>query len=300
MGRGNEGQADGDATERPPYEVADGNAAQAEAWNGDSGRYWVRRRAHQERRYGRLTPRLLAAAGIRADSRVLDLGCGSGGTTLEAARAATEGTVLGVDLSGTMLAEARKQAAAAGLAQVAFAQGDAQVHDFGDAAFDVVISRFGLMFFADPEAAFSNLARALRPGGRLAFLCWRDLAQNPYLTVPFGALAPYAGQPDFGAPGEPGPFSLADAGRITALLEGAGFDGISVGAVDEPMWMGADEDDAVASLTAMPLARKMLDQLGDEARKSALTALRDTLAAHRGEDGVRLGSAAWLVTAGRR
>ncbi|MGY5126650.1 class I SAM-dependent methyltransferase [Streptomyces nigrescens] len=299
MDRDNDRRADGDEA-RPPDEVAAGNAAQAEAWNGDDGQYWVRQREHQEARYRRLTPRLMAAAGIRADSRVLDIGCGSGGTSLEAARAAAEGAVLGVDLSGPMLDEARKQAAAAGLPQVTFAQGDAQVHRFEDAAFDVVISRFGVMFFADPEAALRNIAQALRPGGRLAFLCWRDLAQNAYLTVPFEALAPYVRLPEFGAPGEPGPFSLAGPDRIRALLDGAGFDEISVGAVDEPMWMGTDEDDAVASLTAMPLARTMLDEAGEKPRRAALAALRETMAAHRGPEGVTLGSAAWLVTARRR
>ncbi|MEU8681766.1 methyltransferase domain-containing protein [Streptomyces sp. NPDC048611] len=297
MDRGSDRQADGDGAAQPPDGLAAGNTAQSEAWNGDVGEYWVRRRAHQERRYRRLTPRLMAAAGIRADSRVLDIGCGSGGTALEAARAAAAGTVLGVDLSGPMLAEARRQAAAAGLPQAAFAQGDAQVHPFGEAAFDVVISRYGMMFFADPEEALRNIARALRPGGRLAFLCWRDLALNAYLTVPFEALAPYVPPPDFGAPG---PFSLADPGRIRALLDGAGFGGVSVEAVDEPMWMGTDEDDAVASLTAMPLTRSLLDEAGEEARGRALAALRETLAAHRGPDGVTLGCASWLVTAGRR
>ncbi|MFI5523235.1 class I SAM-dependent methyltransferase [Streptomyces platensis] len=300
MNRSSERHPDRDRAARLPEEVAAGNAAQAEVWNGDDGEYWVRRRAHQETRYRRLTPRLMAAAGIRADSRVLDIGCGSGGTSLEAARAAPEGAVLGVDLSGPMLAEARKQAAAAGLPQVTFTQGDVQVHDFGAAAFDTVLSRFGVMFFADPEAAFRNIAHALRPGGRLAFLCWRELAQNAYLTVPFEALAPYVQPPDFGAPGEAGPFSLADPDRIRTLLDGAGFDVRSVDAIDEPMWMGSDEDDAVASLTDMPMARTMLASAGEGAKAGALAALRRTMAAHRGPDGVTLGSASWLVTARRR
>ncbi|MFE6738449.1 class I SAM-dependent methyltransferase [Streptomyces tubercidicus] len=313
MNRGSERRTDGDeavrppdevgkppgAAIRPPDEVAAGNAAQAEAWNGADGQYWVRQRAHQEARYRDLTPRLMAAAGIRADSRVLDIGCGSGGTSLAAARAAAEGTVLGVDLSGPMLAEARRQAAAAGLPQAAFAQADAQVHRFEAAAFDVVISRFGVMFFGDPEAAFRNIAQSLRPGGRLSFLCWRDLAQNAYLTVPFATLAPYVQLPDFGAPGAPGAFSLADPDRIRALLAGTGFEQISVDAVDEPLWMGTDEDDAVASLTDMPMARTMLAEADEEARAGAIAALRQAMGGHRGPGGVTLGSASWLVTAGR-
>ncbi|RXS68801.1 class I SAM-dependent methyltransferase [Streptomyces sp. TM32] len=292
--------AAGDDGTLPPDEVAAGNTAQAEAWNGPNGQYWVRRREHLEERYRRLTPRLMAAAGIRADSRVLDVGCGSGGTSLAAGRAAPEGSVLGVDLSRPMLAEARQQAAAAGLSQVAFEEGDAQIHHFADGAFDVVLSRFGVMFFADPRAAFRNLARALRPGGRLAFLCWRELRENAYLTVPFAALAPYVQLPDLGAPGEPGPFSLAAADRITALLGGAGFEEISLTAVDEPMWMGTDADDAVASLTAMPMAQEMLSGVDEETGTRARAALRDAMTAHLGPDGATLGCAAWLVTARRR
>ncbi|SEE73141.1 class I SAM-dependent methyltransferase [Streptomyces sp. 2314.4] len=284
----------------PPDEVAAGNTAQAQAWNGADGQYWVRQRENLEARYRRLTPQLMAAAGVRPDSRVLDVGCGSGGTSLAAGRAAAEGSVLGVDLSRPLLAEARQQAAAAGLSQVTFAEGDAQIHRFADGAFDVVLSRFGVMFFADPQAAFRNLARALRPGGRLAFLCWRELRENAYLTVPFAALAPYVQLPDLGAPGAPGPFSLDAADRITALLGGAGFEEISLTALDEPMWVGTDADGALAALTAMPMAQEMLSEVGEETGARARAALRDALAAHQGPDGVTLGCAAWLVTALRR
>ncbi|MEU8913045.1 methyltransferase domain-containing protein, partial [Streptomyces libani] len=243
---------------------------------------------------------LTAAAGIQADSWVLDIGCGSGGTSLEAARAAAEGAVLGVDVSAPMLAEARKQAAGCGLPQVTFERGDAQVHRFEDGAFDVAISRFGVMFFADPEAAFANIARALRPGGQLAFLCWRSVRENAYLTVPMGAIAPYVQLPELEAPGAPGPFSLADADRIKKLLDSAGFDEITISAVDEPMWMGPDPDDVVAYQLGIPASRAMLAEASAEARAKTETALRDALAEHQGPDGVTLGSAAWLVTARRR
>lgn len=300
MGQGKDQGVAGDGRTPPPDKIAAGNAGQAETWNGDDGRYWVQQRERQEARYRRLTPHLMAAAGIRADSRVLDIGCGSGGTSLEAARAAAEGAVLGVDVSAPMLAEARKRAADSGLPQAAFERGDAQVHRFEDGAFDIAISRFGVMFFADPEAAFANIARALRPGGQLAFLCWRSLRDNAYMTVPMDAIAPYVQLPELDAPGAPGPFSLADADRITKLLDGTGFDEITISAVDEPMWMGPDPDDVVAYQLDMPGSRAMLAEASAEARAKTVTALRDALAEHQGSDGVTLGSAAWLVTARRR
>ncbi|MGY5137330.1 class I SAM-dependent methyltransferase [Streptomyces nigrescens] len=300
MGQGNDqGVAGGGGTPLPD-EIAADNAEQGGAWNGDDGRYWVQHRERQEARYRRLTPHLMAAAGIQADSRVLDIGCGSGGTSLEAARAAAVGAVLGVDVSAPMLAEARKQAADSGLPQVTFERGDAQVHRFEDGAFDIAISRFGVMFFADPEAAFANIARALRPGGQLAFLCWRSVRDNPYLTVPMGAIAPYVQLPELEAPGAPGPFSLVDTDRIEKLLDSAGFDEITISAVDEPMWMGTDPDDVVAYQLGIPASRAMLAEASAEARAKTETALRDALAEHQGPDGVTLGSAAWLVTARRR
>lgn len=299
MGRNSDQGAEPSAA-GPEEAFAAGNAGQAEAWNGTDGEYWTKYRERQEARARHLTPHLLAAAGLRADSRVLDIGCGTGGTSLAAARTAVEGAVLGVDLSGQMLGAAREQAAAAGLAQVTFAQADAQVHRFEPGAFDTAISRFGVMFFADPEAAFANIAGALRPGGRLAFLCWRSLAENAYLTVPFAAVGPYVQPPSLGGPGEPGPFSLEDPDRIRTLLDGAGFDAITVDAVDEPLWLGSDLDGVMASLLEMPLIRTMLEEAGEGARAEATTALRDAMAAHQGQDGVTLGSAAWLVTARRR
>ncbi|MCX5447361.1 class I SAM-dependent methyltransferase [Streptomyces libani] len=300
MGQGNDQGVAGDGGTPLPDEIAADNAEQGGAWNGDDGRYWVQHRERQEARYRRLTPHLMAAAGIQADSRVLDIGCGSGGTSLEAARAAAEGAVLGVDVSAPMLAEARKQAAGSGLPQVTFERGDAQVHRFEDGAFDIAISRFGVMFFADPEAAFANIARALRPGGQLAFLCWRSVRDNPYLTVPMGAIAPYVQLPELEAPGAPGPFSLVDTDRIEKLLDSAGFDEITISAVDEPMWMGTDPDDVVAYQLGIPASRAMLAEASAEARAKTETALREALAEHQGSDGVTLGSAAWLVTARRR
>ncbi|MGW7525915.1 class I SAM-dependent methyltransferase [Streptomyces sp. NPDC054783] len=280
----------------------DVNTEQAEAWNGDEGTYWVKQLERHEAMYRRLTPRLLEAARITGDARVLDIGCGCGGTTRAAARTAVQGTALGVDLSRPMLEAARRLAVGDGLDRVRFEQGDAQIRPFPPAGFDVALSRFGVMFFEDPQAAFVNIARALRPGGRLAFLCWRSVAENEFLAVPFGALAQYVPLPDLGRPGDPGPFSLADPQRVRELLTGAGFGDVRVEPVDEPMWMGADVDDVVAYQLGTPAARSMLaaaNEAGGETVERALDALRRALAHHQGQGGVELGGAAWLVTAER-
>jgi hypothetical protein len=155
------------------------------------------------------------------------------------------------------------------------------------------------MFFADPAAAFGNISRALRPGGRLAFLCWRELRENAFLRVPLEAVAPYLPLPDPGAPGSPGPFSLADPERVRELLAGAAFGDVGVAALDLPMPLGSDPDDVAGYQLGMPMVRAMLAGAGREARVGARAALRAALAEHQGPDGVTLGCAAWLVTARR-
>src|SRR6266536_1935588 len=194
------------------------NTAQSEAWNGDEGQYFVAQRARHERMGQQHTARLLATAAIGPAEVVLDVGCGCGETTIGAARPARSGRALGVDLSAVMLAEARRLAGREGVRNARFEQADAQVHAFPAAGFDVAISGFGVMFFADPHAAFANIAAALRPGGRLAFLCWQEMTANEWLTVPFAAVAAHVTLPELPAADEPGPFSLADPRRIRAML----------------------------------------------------------------------------------
>ncbi|MEU3727775.1 class I SAM-dependent methyltransferase, partial [Streptomyces sp. NPDC031705] len=190
------------------------NPAQAEAWNGYEGSHWA---AHHDRwnavNAGFDGP-LLAAAAIRPDDRVLDIGCGAGATTRLAARQAHRGHALGLDLSGPMLAQARTAAAREHLANVSFVHGDAQTHPLPDAAYDVAISRFGIMFFSDPAAAFARIAGALKPGGRVAFLCAAEPEGNDWLTA-LTALADVLPTGGFGSPGAPGMFSLSDPDTAT-------------------------------------------------------------------------------------
>ncbi|RBY84877.1 class I SAM-dependent methyltransferase [Blastococcus sp. TF02A-30] len=278
--------------------VAEANADQFRAWNGDDVRGWVVNADRYEAASARFDPWLLRAAGIRPGDRVLDVGSGAGVSTVAAARFAEHGHVTALDISGPLLEAARRRAEHAGLANVTFVQGDAQVHRFAPASFDVVLSRFGVMFFADPRAAFANLASALREGGRLALLVWQELARNEWLGVLFDTLA--AGRPlPAPAPGAPGPFGLADPGTVRGVLTAAGFTDVDLADVREPERLGADVDDAYAFMTSLGPTQGLLAGLDEAARTAALQRLRDRLADRAGPDGVLVGAAAWLVTARR-
>lgn len=274
------------------------NLDQAEEWNAAEGLHFVEHQERYDRMVQRLTPHLLAAASIAADDRVLDVGCGCGETSRAAARLARRGEVLGLDLSGPMLALARRLAEAEGLTNVRFEQGDAQVHLLGEGVFHIALSRNGVMFFADPGAAFANIARALRDRGRLAFLCWQDALENEFITVPGAAALEHVPVPDFGGEG-PGPFSLADPRRIHEILRAAGFRDVDVRGVREPMLIGSDPDDVVQFIRGTGLARGLLEKVDDHAAERATKAIWEALVPYQRPDGVWLGSASWLVTARR-
>jgi SAM-dependent methyltransferase len=277
-------------------EIAPGNQNQLTAWDGEEGGYWAEHADRFDRGVARYQQPLLDAAAIQPTDRVLDIGCGSGRTSLDAAHRAPSGTVLGVDLSAAMLEVARRTATAEGLANVRFAQVDAQVHPFEPGSFDVAVSRTGGMFFADPLAAYANIVRALRPGGRLALLVWQPLAANEWIREIGGSLA--AGRPvPLPPPEAPGPFAFGDPDRARGILTGAGFEGIEVDGLAEPMWFGRDPDDAMGFI--LGLMSWMLEGLDAEGRERAMADLRRTLEQHTGADGVEFGSATWLITARR-
>ena len=192
----------------------------------------------------------------------------------------------------------RGRAEAQGLTNVEFLQVDAQVHPFGDAAFDVAVSSFGVMFFNDQVAAFSNIGRALRPGGRLAVMAWQELARNEWLTALRGALAVgrTLGSPPNGAPG---PFGLAEPDHVRHVLAEAGFVDVQVEPIEEPMNLGADADDAFSFVRTMGIVEGMTHDLDDDDTARALAAVHAVLKDHETPDGVLIGSAAWLITARR-
>jgi SAM-dependent methyltransferase len=284
---------------RPGRDIGVANVEQARAWDGDEGDHWVRYQQRYDAMTGPFTEPLLSAGAIEAADRVLDIGCGTGQTTRLAAQRANRGFALGVDLSSAMLDRAHQDAADEGLTNVRFEQADAQVHAFPPEAFDVVLSRFGVMFFADPVGAFTNIGRAVRPGGRLAFLCWQDALRNEYIAVPLGAALAHLPVPDIGGPGAPGPFSLADRGRIDEVLTQAGFEQVTTTPLEAQMWLGDDADDAVEFLSGTGLARGLLESVEPAGAQRALDAVRDALRRYEAPDGLHLGGAAWLVIAGR-
>jgi SAM-dependent methyltransferase len=246
-------------------------------------------RAHHEH--------LRAAYGIRPGDEVLDIGCGTGLTTREAARAAAPGRVVGVDVSGRMLERARQVTADEGLDNVRYELGDAQLHRFDSARFDVAISRFGTMFFADPAAAFTNIAAALRPEARLVMLVWQRYEDNEWARAIDAALG------DAAQPQQPGadPFSLGDAEAAAGILEDADFDAVRFEDVHEPVLYGHDLDAALAFVRGFQGTSAALASLDDVAAARTVERLREMLAAHISDErGVVLDSRSWLITARRR
>jgi SAM-dependent methyltransferase len=271
------------------------NAEQAEDWNGASGREFIQQRERHETMLRRLTARLLAAAQIQDGESVLDVGCGCGDVTILAARATGSGHALGADFSRIQVAEARRLAAAAGVANARFEVADVQVHPFRAGSFDVVLSNFGVMFFDDPAAAFANLRKALRRGGRLAFLCWRTRDENPFFTIGFAEAAAVLGLREM--PGPDAAFSLAGTGQAGALLSGAGFGGIEFAQADEPMLVGRDVDDVLEYERTFPSASEVLTGLSPAQAAELTRQVRDHLVAYASPGGVTMPGAAWLVTA---
>jgi SAM-dependent methyltransferase len=276
--------------------VAPSNEAQLQAWDGDEGAYWAAHADAFDRSALPFHRRLLAAAAITEHDRVLDVGCGTGQTTVLAARAARDVHVLGVDLSSPMLAQARRRAAADGVDSVSFLQADAQIHPFDAESFDVVISNTGATFFGELVAGFSNLARALGPDGRLVLLTWQSRPDNEWIRELTGALA--AGRELPGPPpGTPSPFALADPPTVHAVLGAAGFADVDLEAGHDPMWLGHDADDAQRFV--LGLLGWMLRDLDDAGTTRAVDALRTSTAAHETADGVMYDSAFWIVRARR-
>lgn len=284
-----------DSASTVPVDVS--NCEQLAAWDGDEGAYWAAHAEYFDRSVVDYHHRLLSAAAITASERVLDIGCGTGQTTCDAARSASAGSALGVDLSARMIDHGRHRAAADGLTNATFLQADAQIHPFDREAFEVSISRTGAMFFGDPEAAFANIGRALVPDGRLVLVVWQSLAANEWIREIAGALAAGRDRPT-PPPGAPGPFSLADPERVRTVLSSAGFTGIDLEAAEAGLWFGSDAHDAERFIVR--LVGWMLEGLDETGRRRALDDLRTTVDAHASHEGVVFGSAAWIIRAARR
>ena len=271
------------------------NADQIAYWNAQAGETWAAQQDKLDRQIAPLGHAAIDALAPRPGERLIDIGCGCGQTTLElAGEVGATGAVLGLDISRPMLEVARRRAE--GMANVAFLEADAQTHAFEPVAADGAYSRFGVMFFADPTAAFANIRKALRPGGRLAFVCWRPLGFNDWMRVPMAAaLAHVPPLPPPADPHAPGPFAFSDPERVRTILAGAGFTGVDIAPYDAFVG-GHPLDEAVAlAMKVGPLG--MLLRENPDKREVIIAAVHEALAPHEGQDGVMLPAAVWIVTA---
>jgi SAM-dependent methyltransferase len=274
------------------------NTAQAEAWNGYEGEHWAANDGRYDTINSGFNEPLLDAAGIGETSRVLDVGCGNGKLTRLAARRARHGHATGLDLSGPMLARASARATEEGMCNITFQQGDAQVYPLPPGGFDVALSRFGIMFFADPVAAFANIRSGLRPGGRLAFACLPDLFSTDLGPV-FAAAATHLPPPPPPATGTTSPESLADPERAREVLTSAGFTHVSWTLVETAQVWGRDVVDAAGFIWGWGPIQFRVRHARPGAITRAWAALEDALAPFATPSGVVLRGAAWLVTARR-
>ncbi|MDN3563233.1 class I SAM-dependent methyltransferase [Paeniroseomonas aquatica] len=274
------------------------NAAQAAYWNGPSTRAWATHHARIDARFAPVLARALDRAAPRPGARVLDIGCGSGTSTLALAeRVGPQGAVLGLDIAADSVAVAERRIAAAGLAQARVMLADAATHPFAPAGFDLLFSRFGVMFFLDPVAAFGHIRGALKPGAAVVLAAFRSPAENAWATGPVAAvrhLLPPAIPP---GPEEPGQFAFADPARVQRILLGAGFRDVALEAADLPMRLGADAAEAADFAMTIGQASRAAAGLPEAARAAVREGIAAFYQAHDSAAGVVMPAAIWLVTA---
>lgn len=276
------------------------NDDQIEYWDGSAGETWI---ANQALLDGQLEPFSAAAisqAGLKAGDQVLDIGCGCGATSLAAAKAVgPEGRVLGVDLSSAMLARAAERAEMEGLGNTEFRQADAQVENFAPSSFDAAISRFGVMFFDDPTAAFTNIARSMKPGATLSFACWQAVDKNPWMMLPVLEALKLVEMELQSEPTAPGPFAFADTARVQTILENSGLRRISAQPFEPDLAVagGREVEASAAFLMELGPMKKALADADEELRDSVREAVAGAIAPFETATGVIMPSAAWIVTA---
>ena len=274
------------------------NAAEIGNWNNATGKTWAMLHERLDRQIAPIGHAAMLRAGFRPGDQVLDVGCGCGETSLDIAGQVAPGEVVGLDASAPLLEIAREAARSRHIANAAFIEADAQVHALPPGRFDVLFSRFGVMFFEDPTAAFANLRQGLRPGARLAFCCWRSPAENDWLTVPLKAASHLLPPLPPSDPTAPGPFAFADRDRLFGILSGAGFTRAAIEPFDLRMGTDTLEEAVFQSLRMGPLGAALRQaEASDELKRKVEAALRAALEPHVENGLVRLPGAAWIVSA---
>lgn len=277
------------------------NEAQIQYWNEEAGPKWVQLEDRLDAQIGPIGDAMLDLAAPSPGERVIDVGCGCGATTLSIAeRISPGGLVTGVDISLPMLARCRERAKSAGLSNLEFVNGDAQVYEFSPTQADLVTSRFGIMFFEDPVAAFRNLRGALKASGRLAFACWQPLGANPWMSVPLMAAAPLLPQlPPPPDPEAPGPFAFGDADRVRRILGEAGFSKIELKAHETSLLVGgsASFDESIDFVLRMGPTARLLADASSDLQARIRDAVSGALEPFQTESGVSMDGASWLVSA---
>jgi SAM-dependent methyltransferase len=267
-------------------------------WNSEATRRWVTEQTRIDRLFAGVTEAALAAAAPKPGESVIDIGCGTGTTLLRLADAVgPRGSVLGVDISEQQLALARRRIEAAGASQARVILDDAATHDFPAGSVDLAFTRFGVMFFADPMAAFANIRRGMKPGGRLALAVFRPGTDNPWATASLVAIRHLVEVPAPAGTEEPGQFSWGDPARVHRILGGAGFQKVVLTPLDLPISIGADAAEAAEFAMFIGQGARLLSGLPDATRDAARTALEAFFRPHEGPSGVSLAGGLWLISA---
>ncbi len=274
------------------------NTAQIEYWNDKAGHTWARFQDQLDRQVEPLGAAAMAVLAPQPGEKLLDIGCGCGQTSLSlAAAAGPAGAVVGADISRPMLGVARARFVPQGAAPIRFEELDAQTADLGEARFDAAYSRFGVMFFSDPVAAFTNIHRALKPGGRLAFVCWRPFEENIWMCAPFEAVQHLLPPRTPSEPLAPGPFAFADPARVRMVLAAAGFEAIRIDPLDAQAGGLALDDALDLALRVGPLGAALREV--PERVKDVAALLRPLLSAYNSPSGVYMPAAVWIVSANK-
>ena len=275
----------------------DKNADQIAYWNGANGQRWTNRQAEQDVLLAPVSKTLIDRAAVKPGDRIIDVGCGCGSTSIAfAEKVAPNGFVLGIDISGPMLARARELAPRH--LPVDFVQTDATVHPFDPQSFDLVVSRFGVMFFAEPAISFANLRRALRPSGRVAFACWREPRENPWMMAPLQAIYQHVPKLPQG-PEDPGPFAFASEERVNRILDQAGYKAIEMEpiALSFDIAIGRGLDAAVQAALQIGPGSRALDGHTPKTRAAAAASVKEMLTPYVRGQSVPLSGSIWIVTA---